>query len=204
MSYPCFRCIIFKMTEIELKARIFDVPLLQSVLNVRGDFVGHFVRCDSYYRKHSSDGYPLRFREEDGPKGKRIFLTFKKKSVFVDENGVASEKNEEKESEISENAKNILESFFESEKIALYVQKEKIVDAWKCRSGEFAVTAELCEVKDVGFFIELEILLEQSAEKNVCEKARQALLSLLDSLGVSRDAVEEKSYSQLLKEARGL
>lgn len=191
-------CIILKMIEIEIKAHAKNKNAIKSTLNTIGKYEGFVVRHDYYYRHHNCLSYPARIRIEKSDNGQKIFLTHKNKSLVKDKNGVVSEKNEEKEAEISESAKEVLLSFFSESKIELYLEKEKRVETWKCAQDGFLVTAELCTIKPIGDFIELEILVEEQNDK-IEKKAREALFAILKKLGAENE-IEEKSYATLLKE----
>ena len=186
------------MTEIEIKAHVKNVEALKTALDAAGEYSGFLIRRDFYYKVSGSSSYPARIREEEKNGEKHIFLTHKKKSL-VQKNGEASEKNIENEAEISEKAKSVLEDFFCSSGVPLYLKKEKHIDSWKCLFDGFSVTAELSEVPPLGFFIELEILLDENADLQA-ENARNALFSLLEKIGADKKDLEERPYSALLKD----
>jgi adenylate cyclase class IV len=53
----------------------------------------------------------------------------------------------------------------------------------------------------LGWFIELEILVDAApANEKIIVKGKAKLLALLDSLGVAREEIESRYYSDLLKE----
>ncbi|MDD3902959.1 MAG: adenylate cyclase, partial [Sphaerochaeta sp.] len=56
---------------------------------------------------------------------------------------------------------------------------------------------ELVEVLGLGWFLEMEFILEDEA---LIDTAKKALLSVLDSLLIARESVEERYYMHLLKE----
>jgi predicted adenylyl cyclase CyaB len=64
---------------------------------------------------------------------------------------------------------------------------------------ELPVTAELSEVEGLGWFIELEIIADNE-DRETIEAGRGRLLSLLKSLGIGEEQIEERYYSDMLME----
>ena len=191
------------MQEIELKAHVYDVETVKSKLSTFAEYKGFVERSDTYYKQNEKSWiYPLRVRKEksDKEKSEKIFLTYKRKSLVKAADGSAVEKNEEKESEISSDTLLTLETFLEDNGFKVYLRKIKSVFTWKAivKIGEknFDVTIELCRVEPLGDFLELEIL---SDEKEDFEGARKALEEVLARVEIDKSEIEEKSYSQMLK-----
>lgn len=191
------------MQEIELKAHVYDVETVKSKLSTFAEYKGFVERSDTYYKQNEKSWiYPLRVRKEksDKEKSEKIFLTYKRKSLVKTADGSAVEKNEEKESEISSDTLLTLETFLEDNGFKVYLRKIKSVFTWKAivKIGEknFDVTIELCRVEPLGDFLELEIL---SDEKEDFEGARKALEEVLARVEIDKSEIEEKSYSQMLK-----
>ena len=59
------------------------------------------------------------------------------------------------------------------------------------------MTIELSDVKYLGSFIELEILLD-TAEPALIKAAKKHLLETLDLLGIGREAIEPRYYTEML------
>ncbi|MDR0583248.1 MAG: hypothetical protein LBG57_02720 [Treponema sp.] len=64
--------------------------------------------------------------------------------------------------------------------------------------GEAPVLAELSMVKDLGWFLELEILAEKKDERIIAE-SRNRLLSLLETLAIPPERIESRPYTEMLK-----
>ncbi|MDR1325145.1 MAG: CYTH domain-containing protein [Treponema sp.] len=62
---------------------------------------------------------------------------------------------------------------------------------------EDGITVELALLEQLGYFIELEILANNDAPDTVAA-ARERLLSLLDLLGIARNRIESRYYTELL------
>jgi len=196
------------MQEIELKAHVYDVETVKSKLSTFAEYKGFVERSDTYYKQNEKSLiYPLRVRKEKSDREgnreeniEKIFLTYKRKSLVKTADGSAVEKNEEKESEISSDTLLTLETFLEDNGFKVYLRKIKSVFTWKAivKIGEknFDVTIELCRVEPLGDFLELEIL---SDEKEDFEGARKALEEVLARVEIDKSEIEEKSYSQMLK-----
>ena len=63
------------------------------------------------------------------------------------------------------------------------------------------VTAELCEVQGLGWFLELEILVP-SADEQTIREAQNRLLSFLKETGVDEGRIESRYYTEMLKVLR--
>jgi adenylate cyclase class 2 len=61
------------------------------------------------------------------------------------------------------------------------------------------ITAELSEVPGLGWFIELEILADNSREETVTE-AKKRLHCFLSGLGIEKEAIESRYYTEMLRD----
>ena len=186
--------------EIELKAHVEDRATLRSKLAETAEFLGSFEKDDTMW--YSSDPlllnpYGVRIRREknalpNGTTESRVFVTQKNKEVKA---GI--EVNQEEEFEICSSSGQPAQAFEN-----LLRRMGLTPGAGKRKRGEAfilnGIRAELLEVEGLGRFIELEILAEPSRADVNMEKKR--LLDLLDSLGIKRDAIESRSYLQMLKQ----
>ena len=182
-------------TEIELKAHIENHETLKNFLDGKAEYLSAFEKADCYYflPEHSGD-FPsgVRVRREkrtfpDGTEKSTSYVTYKKKEVS---GGI--EVNDEREFEVRPTGE--FEEFLARTGWKPGAAKKKRGWAF-CRDG---ITAELVEVERLGWFLELEIIAEKISEE-ILEGERKRLLGFLDSLGVSREHIESRFYSELLK-----
>jgi adenylate cyclase class 2 len=188
-------------TEIELKAHVHDAGSLKKILFSRGIFERAYIKEDSYWV--SPEGKLLKElrirkdREIEGeiPKNERFIVTYKAKRL---ESGV--EINDEREFLIDNT-----EAFEELlRRLGFKPGIRKRKEGWAFRfpgtaAAEIPVTAELSELEGLGWFIELEIIAEDESRETV-DTGRKRLLSLLESLGSGEDQIEDRYYSDMLKE----
>jgi len=188
-------------TEIELKARVQDSEALKALLHKKAEYSGAFYKEDTYWLL--APGLPappvsrLRIRREKrsllgGNNVSATVVTYKTKEV---RDGI--EINDELEFNVNPGTK--FEEFLKS--VGFKPGTFKTKRGWDfSRDG---VTAELVEVEGLGWFIELEILANdinaENLEESVAE-AKQKLLGFLDELGISREAIESRYYTEMLKD----
>ena len=184
-------------TEIELKARVKNSETLRRLLSEKAEYAFSFKREDVYWFSGASDPARIRVRKEtrilpeSAAEIRRTFATYKKKQV---KDGI--EINDEHEFEIAGQADEF-EGLLKIMGLNPGFSKQK--QGWTFTKDE--ITAELLEVEGLGWFIELEIVAanpaENDAEKTL-EKNKNRLLDFLDSLGISREEIESRFYSELL------
>ena len=185
--------------EIELKAHVRDSEALKSILSGKAEYSCAFEKRDVYWFGQETSALPvakLRIRKEkqtsaDGTEESLCLVTYKAKEV---NNGI--EMNDELEFEVDP-----VEAFEEFlRKSDLRPGAAKIKRGWAFLKD--GITAELLEVDSLGWFIELEILVntDDKSEKTV-KKAAESLLSFLDDLGVEREAIERRFYLDMLSAA---
>ena len=191
-------------TEIELKARITNYEALKKLLGEKAEYLSAFEKADNYYfLPEPSDLFPsgVRVRREkrtfpDGTEKSISCVTFKRKEV---RDGI--EVNDEREFEVHP-----IEEFEDFlGRIGFRPGTAKKKRGWAfCRDG---ITAELVEVKGLGWFLELEIITDgiyddgsstDKTPKAAFTEERNRLLGFLDSLGVSRESIESRFYSEML------
>ena len=180
--------------EIELKAHIKNHEALKKLLGEKADYLSAFEKEDCYYfLPEPSDRFPsgVRVRREkrtfpDGIEKSTTIVTYKRKEV---RDGI--EVNDEKEFEVQP-----AEGFED-----FLVRMGFMPGAAKKKHGwaffHDGITAELVEVEGLGWFVELEIISEKIPE-TVFAGEKNRLLAFLDSLGVSREAIESRFYSEML------
>lgn len=193
------------MYEIEMKAHVESCcrQRIIDILNKIAKYTGHVFKSDVYYHipvKEKKCGYQsVRIRDENG----KFYLTFKDKRLVktllevnsVDE--IGTEVNEEKECEICE--PKVIESLLENLGGKIFLKKTKDSELWCVERNGMKVNIELCFIEFLGYFLELEILSEQNTPE-VFEKARKLELELLEECGIERSKIENRYYSELLKQ----
>jgi adenylate cyclase class 2 len=188
------------VTEIELKAHVEDAEGLRLLLLKKAGYLGKFEKEDHYWfpdevSPNNVSGFlqnGLRVRREecchpDGNVEAVILATYKTKEVS---SGI--EINDEREFEISRGRPDFEEFLM---RIGFKPRAMKRKRGWAfSREG---IRAELCEVEDLGWFLELEILAD-NREAITIEKERKHLLDFLSELGIDQNAIESRYYSQML------
>lgn len=184
------------MTEIELKAHISDPDAAEkAVLALPGARkIGETVKWDEYLRL---EGSPVRVRLRD--ENDTITLTYKRKET---RNGL--EVNDEQECTVSD--RKTIEVLLADIGFKPFLTKIKRTRSFTVssdcgNSGESvpAVTAEISLVEPLGWFLELEILLEETdPDEKTIEKARKRLLQVLADCGVGEESIEHRYYSEML------
>ena len=180
------------VTEIELKAHVADYEAIKLVLSEKAKYLGVFEKEDSYWfpkeASISSKSYRLRKekREIDGMEKSASFISYKKKEVRDE-----IEINEEREFEVKPGE--LAGEFFHELGFESGISKRKRGWAYTWEG----ITAELVEVEGLGWFVELEILIEKQQEENF-EAAKKRLLDFLDDLGIKKEALESRFYTEML------
>jgi adenylate cyclase class 2 len=193
------------MYEIELKAHIYNRKETIKILNTFANYVGFFQKHDSYYKlqkQNSNDFISVRIRKELSKQeqniSEKIYLTYKQKELKNTSDGTKIEVNNEKECELS-NSETVISilldtGFYE------YLSKSKTVEKFSYQTPYGIATIEICTIPPIGDFIEIEILNDSNNESNV-DNIRKEILSILEKCNIPQSQIEEKFYSQLLKEA---
>ncbi|MDR0551075.1 MAG: CYTH domain-containing protein [Spirochaetaceae bacterium] len=189
--------------EVELKAWVDDVPKTEAALDEFTGYIYAYTKEDVYWRM---DGKEVRVRQEcrvsnSGVETSRTLVTFKTKEV---RDGI--EVNEEHEFCVSaaeaSGAANSKTEFEEFLKRTGFVPVLSKIKRGKCRqtnAGGYNVLIELSFVEQLGYFLELEIMLETESAAAV-EAARAALLNLLERAGIPASRIESRYYSEMLKQ----
>ncbi len=185
------------MFEIELKAHVDDAQKVTQKLDSFAHFLKSVQKVDVYWK--SQNGVQARIRTQTDliSKKREIFLTYKKKENRIGENGQKIEVNDEKECSISDD--DALVSFFEDIGMKIALKKTKSVRSYAFENAHL----ELCEVPPLGFFLEIEIISEQNDEKTI-SICRKKINEIFEKCEIGADKIEEKYYSQLLREAKNV
>ena len=194
------------VTEIELKAHVPDSQALKQLLLKKAEYLGSFEKDDSYWLPGATTPVTLalppsglRIRREkqlmpDASEECRVVASFKSKEI---KDGI--EVNEEREFELRPGGETAnFEEFLRRMGLKEGFSKKK-------RGWVFShegINAELVEVEGLGYFVELEILMDEANAANGREEsiagAKKRLLDFLDSLGIERAAIESRFYSEML------
>jgi len=188
--------------EVELKAHVSDHALLQqrieSLRGISPCLCEH--KQDTYFSRTGEDALFRMRLVQSGPsfvsmQGTLVF-TYKNKTI---QEGV--EVNEEMEFSSTSDQGPFAQQFFISMGYEVYITKTKkgYVYAYPVAPDLPLLTIELVEVVGLGWFLEMEFILEDSSK---VEAARHSLLLVLDQVGVDRCAIEDEYYMHLLKKKK--
>ena len=109
------------------------------------------------------------------------------------------EVNEENESELSD--EKAVEFLLRDSGFKISSTKEKYVSAWIYDTKYGQALLELCRIPPLGNFLEIEILCEPKKQDNSKTAGiRNELLNILEKSGISKEQIENRFYSDLLKE----
>ena len=197
------------VTEIELKAHVRDSGGLRRRLTEIAEYLGSFEKNDAYWfsdednnsgTQRKGRGFPpstLRVRAEsrvlsDGREESATYATFKTKEV---RDGI--EINDEREFEVRPSPGHDGKDFEEFlRRIGFKPGAAKRKRGWTF--SRHGITAELLEVDTLGWFIELEIVTDKNREEILVE-GKKRLLDFLDTLGIGKENIESRFYSELLR-----
>ena len=180
-------------TEIELKAHVQDSKALKALLFKTAEYSSSFEKEDTYWVSGLALPIPrMRVRKErrslhGGSVVQATLATYKIKEVRGD-----IEVNEELEFEVNPGQE--FEQFLESLGFKPGVCKRKQGWAFSYKG----IIVELVDVEGLGWFIELEVILAAGSREEAVEENRRKLLAFLDDLGISRDAIESRYYTEML------
>ena len=188
--------------EIELKAHVRDIEAFRPLFADKAgkDKLISFEKEDCYWQADTLPYSRLRVRKEkrvfpDGKVETYTLINYKIKEI---RDGI--EVNDEREFEINPRS---YQNGQEIEELLKFIGLKPI--GGKRKRGwtfsEEGLNAELSEVEELGWFVELEILADNNREDTYLD-GKKRLLCFLDSLGIKRDAIESRPYTEMLREAR--
>jgi adenylate cyclase class 2 len=199
--------------EIELKARLADCAPVEKRLSVLGTYCRSYKKSDSYWfpAQTAVGGMSLplsgvRVRREsgtdaDGTAHESVLVTWKNKEIS---DGI--EVNDEREFMVSAASQEAGASGFEEllERLGLYrgICKEKQGRAWTVppdTAGGHSILAEVSLVTGLGWFLEIEIIADDTGGAVVAESRKQ-LLALLRKLEIPAESIESRPYTAMLRE----
>jgi adenylate cyclase class 2 len=210
--------------EIELKARVGDPEERRGIISRFAGPAGEFLKEDTYWYPPSPPEGPSPRQENPGtgalPSGVRVRreehrnppgggadritrVCFKTK-----EKREGIEVNDEREFEVSRGE--VFEELLIRLGLSPGVRKRK--QGWVWEYGDALI--ELCEVSGslspgkagdrvcLGWFVELEILAPGDRRETVAA-ARKRLFEVLEKTGIGKDRIEERYYTEMLREGSG-
>ena len=180
--------------EVEVKAHVDDPLRVQTVIEALALISAPTpIDKDDWYFSTPGQQALFRLRREAG----RVLFTRKRKRMDGD-----IEANEEFEFETDEGQFDRAVAFVTSLGYEVAAQKTKrglsYSLAWGDGLGD--LTIELCEVSTLGWFIEMEFVLEKRAQ---VEDAKRALGKALALLEIENSQIEGKPYLLLLSQITG-
>jgi len=169
--------------EVESKIKVDNPESARKRIKRIAKFVKNESKIDDYYslEKRKYPKKSLRVRD----KGKRRPVNFKQWRSY--KNGVWAKKEVEFEVSDLRNFFDLLDDFG----FKKWLRKEKKTELYKTKDG---IMIELNYVKKLGWFIEIEILCK---EKDVVN-ARRRIVKVMDRLGVKKQDVEKRGYTDQL------
>jgi adenylate cyclase class 2 len=203
--------------EIEVKAWVDTPELLKQHIDSIARFTGVFDKVDAYWYPAPGTVAPgtavpelafptsgVRVRKETVEDGRDDIrngiqtarITYKAKEIRDD-----FEVTHEREVTVSDG--DVFEELLTVLGLIPIKRKRKTGWAWVYDSDVISITegitVELALVERLGYFIELEILANNDAPATVAS-ARDRLLAMLDVLGLARNRVESRYYTELLEQ----
>lgn len=177
------------MIEVEAKIKIEDPEVYRRLLKPFSRFVGRIEKVDDYYTLQSDGKYPrksLRVRRT----GKFYEVNFKEKLSYVQ--GVHAKKESEFAVSDIKNFFGLINDFG----FRKWLTKEKISEIYHVERN-FHV--EINNVKNLGWFLEIEYLTEKDVGK-----ARKKILGVMKKLGVREREIIENGYTKMLWDKKHL
>lgn len=182
------------MFEIEIKAWDKKTAETEKTVASFADYECFFDKTDVYYKQTVPPKQSVRLRIEktiieNCKPVEKNWVTYKQKEKLP--SGV--EVNQEIEFEVSSGESFI--QMLEGCGFAFSFRKHK-----KAKSFHFgSYHIELVEIEGLGSFVEIETLCEDKTEATV-KKAQNELFEVLEKCGISKADIEERYYSDMLKE----
>ena len=185
--------------EIELKAHVVpeDVGRVRDcLLSAGAGYIGPTDKFDIYWAK-TSDGEPVfRTRRQLTVQGPEVLFTAKP-SKTKSEKG--TENNQELEFVTPDKQWDNVLTFCSGIGLQVCRLKWKKGFEYTVDIDGFTIHAELLDVRYLGWFLELEICVDDIAAVDA-ESADKALRKLLSICGIPEDAVEGRGYNRMLRD----
>jgi predicted adenylyl cyclase CyaB len=188
--------------EIELKAHVKDWQALLNKLRQ-----SKFISNENYEEKKDiyffnpliEQSFRVRketFTDSNNKTLKNTVFTVKEKVL---ENGI--ETNREVELDLDFNKFDSSIEFFESMGFRKTINKEKKGYSFVFSYFKTPLHIELLKVNSLGWFFEIEFIVDEQTDKRECDLLVQYLYKTLDYFNISHDDIEMKYYSQLIEES---
>lgn len=178
--------------EVELKAHVLDKEeVFRRLSSLTGDMISE-RKEDIYYSLPGGPAlFRIRFEQYGEDKGSLLF-TYKEKTL---QDGV--EVNKEHEFTAFGDQLQAACDFVSSLGYVVFVTKKKVGTSFQLAWDDFPpLHVELVEVPPLGWFVEMEFLLE---DKSLIPQAKEKLHAVLSRLGLSESAIEAGYYMDLLR-----
>ena len=176
--------------EIEVKAWVKEPQAVRGSLDQEASFLRHFEKNDVYFEgeaTYADQPVTVRIREDDG----KSLCTFKERRTV---DGV--EHNREWEFAVG-NAE-AMETLLLRLGLPELVRKRKLGASYRYDD----LLVELSEVEGLGHFIEVEKLVDTSADEATQAEAKAQVRRVISHFGIPDDAVEGRPYTELLLRQR--
>lgn len=185
--------------EIELKAHVVpeDVGRVREcLLSAGAEYIGPTDKFDIYWAK-TPDGEPVfRTRRQLTANGPEVLFTAKPNKTKSEK---GTEENQELEFCTPDRQWDNVLTFCSGIGLQVCRLKWKKGYEYNVVIDGFSIHAELLDVRYLGWFLELEICVDDIASVDAAA-ADGALRKLLSLAGVSEDAVEGRGYNKMLRE----
>ncbi|MCK9287299.1 MAG: class IV adenylate cyclase [Sphaerochaetaceae bacterium] len=183
------------MREIEIKAHVEHPEELKPIIDSLLDSEGTFQRkTDVYYGRKSENNSPLSRAAQFRLRYLEDSIIITRKSKQLQTGGV--ENNSEIEFSVSIAEQQHIKNFFVSLDFVIVAEKEKTGWYWVKDN----LTIELIEITHLGWFIEVEYLLEDVAGDDEINAVKMKLFDFLAACHISKQAVESRYYLDLIEE----
>ena len=169
--------------EVEVKLRVGEPEPLTRRLDAYAGFVRRYRKTDRYYGR-SGGGYP-EFRLRDD--GDHWTCTVKERNPRD-----GFEHNIETEFSIDDAV--AFDRFAAALGYTVLIEKRK--QGREYRNGDIVI--ELSEVATLGWFLEIECLIDEASDRSERSAAEARIRTVMDDLALSRDAIETRPYTQML------
>lgn len=169
--------------EVEVKLRVDEPEQLVQRLDVYADFVRQYRKIDRYYGRATGARPDFRLRDD----GDRWICTVKERNP-----GGGFEHNVETEFGVDDAT--AFDRFATALGFRVLVEKRK--HGREYRNGD--VVLELSEVATLGWFLEIECLIEETSDHAERSAAEARINAVINDLALSRDAIETRPYTQML------
>ena len=169
--------------EVEVKLRVGEPEPLTRRLNAYAGFVRQYHKIDRYYGRSGGERPEFRLRDD----GDRWICTVKERNPKGD-----FEYNVETEFRIDDAV--AFDRFAAALGYTVLIEKRK--QGREYRNGDIVI--ELSEVATLGWFLEIECLIDEASDRSERSAAEARIQTVMDDLALSRDAIETRPYTQML------